>query len=157
MRTDRKFFSEHREAILYVICGGFTTLVTWGSYALFVILTGNLFLSNGLSWVCGVSFAFVVNKMIVFSSRSLEAKTVFKELSSFFSARIFTGVIAITAFPILYSVGMDGSLFGIDGFPARMVTSFVEIVLNWIFSKYFIFKKKAASVNEDTDERDEKT
>ncbi|MCL2607994.1 MAG: GtrA family protein [Methanomassiliicoccaceae archaeon] len=155
MRLNRKVFSEHREAVLYVICGGFTTLVTWGSYALFVILTGDVFVSNALSWVCGVSFAFVVNKMIVFSSRSLEAKTVFRELSSFFSARIFTGVIAITTFPILYSFGMDGSLFGIDGFPARMATSCVEIVLNWIFSKYFIFKKKAADTSEDTNKKDE--
>jgi putative flippase GtrA len=136
-------FSTRREALLYIIFGGFTTLVTWGTYAVFVWMGIELNISNILSWICGVSFAFVVNKWIVFECRSTKPSVVMKELGSFFSARIFTGLIAIVLFPILLAVGMDGSLMGVDGFQAKIVTSIIEIALNWIFSKYMIFKKGA--------------
>jgi putative flippase GtrA len=136
-------FSSRKEALLYIIFGGFTTLVTWGTYAAFVWMGIELNISNILSWICGVSFAFVVNKWIVFQCRSTRSSDVLRELGSFFSARIFTGLIAIALFPILLALGMDGSLFGVEGFPAKIVTSIIEIALNWIFSKYMIFKKGA--------------
>ena len=56
----RQLMGEHREAILYVVCGAFTTLVSLGSYALFEFVGIVPDLSNILSWICGVCFAFVV-------------------------------------------------------------------------------------------------
>jgi len=134
--------SDRQEALLYIIFGVLTTIVSWVTYAIFVWLGVELNVSNILSWMCGVLFAFVVNKWFVFMCRSTDSGTVLRELGSFFSARIFTGLIAFVLFPLLIFVGLDGSLFGIEGFPARIVTSLVEIALNWIFSKYFIFTKK---------------
>ena len=137
-----KMYEDHKEAALYVVFGGFTTIVTLATYALFVWFGMDIIVSNILSWVCGVLFAFVVNKWFVFSCRSKKPSVVLRELGSFFGARIFTGVVAFVLFPILLMVGMDGALFGIDGFPAKIVTSLIEIALNWIFSKYYIFTKK---------------
>jgi putative flippase GtrA len=134
--------TRYREAILYVICGGFTTLVTWFSYAVFVWAGLELNASNILSWICGVSFAFVVNKWIVFESKSLEHGTVLKELGLFVGARIFTGVIAWVLFPILLWIGLDQVILGTEGLLAKIIVSVIEIVLNWIFSKYMIFTKK---------------
>ncbi len=135
--------TKHREAILYVVCGGFTTLVSWGSYAVFEWCGLDLNLSNILSWVCGVLFAFVVNKWIVFESRSTAKGTIAREISLFFGARIVTGVIAILLFPALIAVfdatGIDDSLFGTDGMVVRIITSIIEIVLNYVFSKYMVF------------------
>ena len=151
----RKTYEDHREAVLYVVFGGFTTLVTWLTYALFVWFGTDLNVSNILSWVCGVLFAFVVNKWFVFSCRSKKPSVVIRELGSFFGARIFTGIVAFVLFPILLMIGMDGALFGIDGFPAKIVTSLIEIALNWIFSKYYIFTKKTPErvcECEDTDD-----
>jgi putative flippase GtrA len=132
---------KHREAILYIICGGFTTLVAWVTYALFVWLGMELNVSNILSWICGLFFAFAVNKWIVFCSRCTEKTVLAKEFCSFCGARIFTGVIAIILFPILYDLGLDQSLFGTAGFMAKITTSILEIALNWIFSKYYVFKR----------------
>lgn len=131
---------KYREGLLYIVCGGVTTLVTWLTYAVFVFMGIDLNISNVLSWVCGITFAFVVNKWIVFSSRSIEANTVLKEFGSFICARIFTGAIAIILFPILFNLGLNQSLMGVEGFLAKIVTSILEIGLNWIFSKYYIFK-----------------
>jgi len=138
----KKMIEDHREAFLYVVFGAFTVLVSWASYALFVWMGIELNISNIASWICAVFFAFVVNKWFVFESRSTEPTVVAKELSSFFGARIFTGILAFVLFPVLLFIGMDGGLFGVDGFPARIVTSLVEIALNWVFSKYLIFVKK---------------
>jgi len=135
--------TKYREAILYVVCGGFTTLVTWFTYAAFVWLGLELNVSNILSWICGVSFAFVVNKWFVFESKSLENVTVVKELSMFVGARIFTGVIAWILFPILLAIGLNQTILGTEGLLAKIIVSIIEIALNWIFSKYMIFKKKA--------------
>jgi putative flippase GtrA len=158
----RKTYEDHKEAILYVWFGGFTVLVSWLTYSLFIVWFGadgdiseiDKNLSNILSWFCGVLFAFVVNKWFVFTCRSTEPRVVVRELGTFFGARIFTGAIAFVLFPALLAVGMDGSLFGISGFPAKIITSLIEIVLNWVFSKYFIFTKKTVkeTVCDDTDD-----
>jgi len=135
---------KHREGILYIVCGGFTTLLTWLTYAIFVWLGIEINISNILSWTCGILFAFVVNKWIVFNKRSLDKTTVAKEFTSFLGSRIFTGVIAFILFPILFSIGLNQSIYGIDGFLAKIIVSVIEIALNWIFSKYYVFRHRPA-------------
>ena len=132
----------NREIMMYLIFGVLTTIVSWLSYALFVHLGIDINISNALSWVCGVLFAFVTNKWFVFMSRTVTVKALLYELGSFFSARIVTGVIAIVLFPILYAIGLNQSLFNTDGFIAKLVTSAIEIILNWVFSKYIVFRRK---------------
>jgi len=135
-------FAKYREGILYLFYGALTVLVSWGTYALFVWIGMDLNISNVLSWICAVSFAFVVNKWMVFECRSLDKKVLAKELSSFFFFRIITGIIAIIAFPILLHIGLDQSLLGVDGLVARITTSVIEIILNYVASKFVVFKTK---------------
>ena len=141
----RELYRKHEEVIMYLFFGVLTTIVNWCTYAALVSLGVEINLSNIISWVVGVLFAFAVNKWFVFKSRTLVPVTVLRELGSFFAARIITGVIAIVLFPIVYALGMDQTVFGIDGFLAKMFTTVLEIVLNWLFSKFLIFdvsKKK---------------
>jgi putative flippase GtrA len=135
--------AENRETVLYLAFGIVTTLVSWGAYSLFVLMGMDLNTSNILSWICGVTFAFVTNKWFVFESRSTETKVVATELGSFIAGRAATGVLAIVMFSILVANGMGGSFVGIEGLPARIVTSGVEIILNWGVSKYLVFTKRA--------------
>ena len=159
MKGVMDFMKAHREAILYVFWGAFTTLVTLASYALFVrAFNVDPNISNILSWVCGVTFAFVVNKWLVFESRTTKARILLWELGSFFSSRIFTGIIAFILFPILndwmglsaivLDFGFLSILFGTSGMLAKIITSVVEIVLNWVLSKYVVFKKGASQTTE---------
>ena len=136
----------HREAIMSVIMGGFTTLVTWASYAGFVHFGVSEEVSNVLSWVCGVVFAFIVNKWIVFNSKTLKPKEVAREVVFFFGSRIFTLVVAVVAFPVLIDIGFDQELFGTPGMVAKIITSVIEIVLNWVLSKYLVFRSKKARI-----------
>ena len=67
----REIFNKYKEIIMYLIFGVCSTVVSWGSYALFVKLAGlSVEPGNILSWVCAVLFAFVTNKFWVFESKS---------------------------------------------------------------------------------------
>ena len=133
--------SKHRESIAYVFFGGLTTLVSWASYRIFVWMALDLNLSNILSWVCGVLFAFIVNKWFVFNSRSVEKKIVVHEAVYFFGSRLFTGIVGSwMTFPTLLWIGLDMEFVGTEGFVAKMISSCIEIVLNWVLSKYYVFR-----------------
>lgn len=134
-----ELYRKYEEVILYLFFGVLTTVINWCAYALLVSCGIEINLSNILSWIIGVSFAFVVNKWFVFKSKILVPVVVLRELGSFFAARVVTGAIAIVLFPIVYALGMDQTIFGVDGFVAKIFTTVLETILNWVFSKFLIF------------------
>ena len=143
MEKIKSLFMKYKEPILYLFFGGCTTLVSWVTYALFAGAMGlGVNVSNGLSWVISVLFAFVTNKLFVFESRAWAAKTVLREAGSFVSARIFTGVLTMLGVPLLMKIGLDQSVLGVEGMVAKVSMSVIEILLNYVFSKLFIFRKK---------------
>lgn len=133
---------KYKEPILYLFFGGCTTLVSWVTYALFAGALGlGVNVSNGLSWLLSVLFAFVTNKLFVFESKARDPKTLLRELGSFFSARIFTGLLTMLGVPLLMKIGLDQSILGVEGMLAKVSMSVIEILLNYVFSKLFIFRK----------------
>lgn len=156
MREMMTFIKKHREVIAYLFWGGMTTIVSWGSYSIFASLFHrqeniiNIFgvkmsmvilLSNVLSWVCAFLFAFVTNKLWVFQSKSWKAEVCLPEFGKFFSARAFTGILEIIAVPLLVGLGLSQTIFGIEGMAAKVLVSVLVVLLNYVFSKLFIFKK----------------
>ncbi len=138
----KKLFEKYREIIMYLIFGVLTTLVSLLSYSLFVsLLSLSITAASALSWVISVTFAFVTNKLFVFLSRSREKKTVLKELVSFFLARGISGVVEIFLPELLFKVGLSFSLFGVKGLFAKIIVNVIVIILNYIFSKLWVFKK----------------
>ena len=99
---------EHDEGIRYIIFGVLTVIVSWVTYAGFVFLGIDLWLSNILSWICAVVFAFVVNKIYVFRCFGSSFMKLGAEIVSFFGGRIFTGVVAALLFPALCAVPQVG-------------------------------------------------
>ena len=136
-----KIYHAYKEAIDYLFWGGMTTVVSWGSYSLFVLLGASVFWGNAGSWVCAVTFAFVTNKLWVFGSKSWAGNVVFPELGKFLSSRVATGVFEMVAVPALVAIGLNQTIFGIDGMVSKVVVSVAVIVLNYILSKLFVFKK----------------
>ncbi len=134
------FYGKHGEAIRYIFFGGLNVVVTWVSYAVLVLIGVAPTISNATSWVIGVTFAFVVNKLYVFNSKTMETKAVGKEAASFTLGRIATGIIAIVGFPILYNLGLDQQLLGVDGFLSKITVTVIETALNYFISKYLVFK-----------------
>lgn len=139
----KKLFSKYRELISYLIFGGLTTVISWVTYALFVGPVGmRPVAGNILSWVCAVTFAFVTNKLWVFNSKSWAWPGWVKEAAAFLAGRLFSGAVELGGLPLLMWLGLDQALFGIEGFAAKVTVSIVVIILNYILSKFLIFRKK---------------
>ena len=142
MQGPKGFVEKHDEGVRYIIFGILTVIVSWASYAMLALTGIDYTFANGASWFCAVIFAFFVNKYFVFRSLSFEKQTLGAELLEFFAARIFTGVVAILLFPALMNIGFDFVFLGVPGLFARGINTFVEIVLNYILSKFVVFRRK---------------
>ena len=140
------------ELIKYIIFGGLTTVVSLVSFKLFDFLLGEkLYLvSNIISWVLAVAFAFVTNKLWEFRSKSWQSKVVLKEALGFAGARLFSlGVEEVGLWLLISVLGMGQMqawvLFGftINGnLIAKVIMQVIVVIMNYVFSKFIIFKKK---------------
>lgn len=125
----------NRETISYVIFGVLTTLVDWVSYWLMRRAGVDYRLATAGSWAAAVLFAFVTNKLFVFESKSLNPKMVWAELVPFVVCRAATGLFTMVAMIVM----VDMMKISQDFF-CKVVTSAISLVLNYLFSKWFIFK-----------------
>lgn len=136
----KKLYKKQEEIINYLIVGILTTLVSLGSYYLFVctFLDPNdavqLQIANIISWVCAVAFSYVTNRKFVFKSKN---KNQIKEIASFLSSRI------LTLFMDMMIMFIGVTLFHINDKIAKIIVQVVVTVMNYILSKLFVFKKKA--------------
>ncbi|HBF4428395.1 GtrA family protein [Clostridioides difficile] len=128
---------KHKETILYLFFGAFTTLVNIVSYLFFTrVILFNFMVANALAWILAVLFAYVTNKFFVFESKRIEIEFLFKEFLSFVSFRLLSGVVEML---IMY-VMID--LLFVNDVIVKVFTNIVVIVLNYLFSKMIIFKEK---------------
>lgn len=92
-----------------------------------------------LSWVCSVTFAFVTNRLFVFQSEAKKAG-VLREGVTFFLSRVFTLVVDLVIMFLL--VDLTGIRNGLYEFAAKVLSNIVVLILNYILSKVFVFRKK---------------
>ena len=78
----------------------------------------------------------------MFESKKTDIFTVVKELSYFLASRIATGIFEILAPSWLITIGINQTLFDIDGFFAKLIVSIIVVILNYILSKTIVFRKK---------------
>lgn len=157
----KELWNKYKEIITYVIFGVLTTLVSWGSYTVFVnLLSMKVFVGNLLSWICAIVFAYVTNKLWVFESKSWKPSVIGKEIVTFVASRGITGVIEIVVVPLLAKTGFDNIFYNIlekmnitlgilftDGIYSKIVLAVVVVILNYFFSKFLIFKKSKDKSN----------
>jgi putative flippase GtrA len=139
-----KLYKEHREIANYLIVGGLTTLVSLVvKYALlFTILDATngvqLQIAVIISWIISVAFAYWANRKYVFESKS---KDYLKEIGLFVSSRIST--LLLDMFIMWFFVTLlklDTQVWVIIW---TIVSQVLVIILNYILSKFIVFKKKS--------------
>jgi len=101
-------------------------------------------LSNVFSFIAATLFAFITNKQFVFESKEWKAGIVIKEAISFVSARIGTFLL-VEELGLLFAVQVIQvgrfQFYLLDGILiAKIILAFTAVLLNYILSKYFIFK-----------------
>lgn len=117
-------------------------MVGWVVYAFLtsVFHTGEN-ISNIFSWICAVIFAYFTNRAMVFTSEAKGMRKQFHEFLKFLASRILTGAIEIFGFPILIHIGVNQEIFGIKGMLAKMIVTVISVILNYILSNVFVFRK----------------
>jgi putative flippase GtrA len=146
----KKFLN--RETVSYLIFGVLTTVVNYVVFHLMytVVLEGKgSLVANFVAWVAAVVFAYVVNKCFVFESKSWAWSVLRREIPAFVAARVASfGIEEVGLFIsenllklntvtvlALGSIQLDGVTV------SKLALSVIVVVLNYFFSKWFIFKK----------------
>ena len=135
LRIFQPFYRAHKEVLLYLFFGGLTTVISIGSFALFVRLGMNELIANIPSWIIAVLFAFLTNRIWVFDAPTHGAAAYFRQMASFFSGRLATlGMEELILYVFITRLGLWA--LGV-----KIAAQFAVIVGNYVISKLFVFKK----------------
>jgi putative flippase GtrA len=140
---DRLFMSlrglirKYKDFILYVLFGVLSTLLNIVSYWFFahVLLCGTI-VSTVIAWILTVFFVYVTNRKWVFHSSATTAKEYVKEIISFFSCRIATGLVDWGCMVVFVT------LLEFHDVMIKTLANVLVILLNYVASKLIVFKKK---------------
>ncbi len=136
MEKFKSLYKKYREIILYLIFGGLTTLVNFIIYFSAVFLGADIYVSNIAAWIGAVLFAYITNRKMVFQSDSKSKKSILKEILLFYGARVFS-LIVETVLLFLFV-----ELLFMNEYISKIILQILVIVLNYVFSKFLIFRKK---------------
>ncbi len=130
-------YHRNEELWNYLIVGFLTTVV---SLVIYFICTETflnpqdkleLQIANVISWTVAVGFAYVANRVVVFKSKN---KDKFREACKFVGARIVSLLMDMGAMFIMVSLLHWNDKIG------KIITQVMVIIVNYIFSKLFVFK-----------------
>lgn len=133
----------NRETVSYLIFGIITTVINIVagivSYNTLIVTAMapavvNI-VSTSFAWVVAVLFAYVVNKRYVFHSKTDTARAAWREFGLFIGARLLS--FGAELIGMLLLVDVFDVLYGIS----KILMNIVVLILNYLFSKWFIFNK----------------
>ena len=145
----KKLFKKllNRETILYLVFGVLTTLVNFIVFDRMNAALGEKYVlvSETVAFVAAVLFAFFTNKPFVFQSKDWSARTLAREIPTFFGGRILSFLIEAGLVVLARDAFHAGQyeLLGINGLTiAKIPIAVIVVILNYVFSKLLVFKKK---------------
>ena len=138
------------ETVTYIFFGALTTVINIAVFWLFdILLSGRFYMTlagktndigyliaNFIAWVVAMLFAFITNKLIVFKSSDMSKGKLFKEFMLFTLARVTS-----LLFEMIWMV-VAVSVMGMNSVIAKVIANIIVVIINYIFSKLIIFKKK---------------
>lgn len=139
MQKILNIYKKYKEIINYLIFGFLTTVISLAAYYISVCTFLNpnnkieLQIANIISWIFGVTFAYITNRKYVFNSKE---NKILNEILKFCSARLSTLIVDMLLMYILVSkLCFNDKII-------KPIVSIIVIILNYILSKLIVFKKK---------------
>ncbi len=136
-------YEEHREGMRYLVFGVLSTIVNIVTaaltyYVVFATLPEQwkVNLSTIVAILAAWIFAYVTNKLYVFNSRKNTVKELLQEIFSFVGCRIVTAIVELIIMNIFVTRLQWNYML------MKIISNVIVIILNFIFSKLLIFKKK---------------
>lgn len=132
------------ELFAYLFFGIATTLIAILSRLVIYQLTHQELLATGLTNSIGILFAFITNDTIVFKQARQNwsirlVKFTLARLSTFL-LDLFLTFLFVTQFPNIIGQFVNYNINKVNSIET-VIAQFLIIILNYIFSKVFIFKK----------------
>ncbi len=135
MEKIKKLLDNNKQTILYLFFGVCTTATNFVTYFLCTEMGISVTVSTVIAWFVSVIFAYVTNRIYVFESQHKDRKEVIKELVTFFSCRVATGVIDVIIMYVFVEIMRYNDLI------IKVASNIFVTVLNYTASKLWIFKK----------------
>ena len=140
------WIKKYREPLSYLFFGGVTTLVNIGVYGL---LHGAMDVhsdwANAAAWVVSVAVAYLTNRRWVFRSHT-RGRAMLRECLSFVAGRLLTGLmdqgIMHVATQVVGPRLVPEAMRKLWDMGVKVASNVLVIILNYVFSKLFIFRKK---------------
>lgn len=142
-----EWYRAHKEGMRYLVFGGLAFILSIAIFSICKNLCNiSTIPSNVISWIITVLFAYITNKLFVFYSKVDCLKNLVKEILYFFGARVFTLVVenAILKITVDY--------YELNSILMKMISNILVIILNFVFSKLFIFNKNDEEKNIEKEE-----
>ena len=132
------------ELLAYLFFGIATTLVSILSRLVIYQLTHKELLATALANIIGILFAFITNDRIVFKQARQNwprrlVKFILARLSTFL-LDLFLTFLFVTQFPNIIGQFVNNNIDKVNTIETA-ISQFLIIILNYIFSKVFVFKK----------------
>lgn len=144
MEKIKELCIKHREILVYLIVGVMTTVFAWAIRFLWNIvfyagtahpLPVQTTILTIVEFIAGVSFAYPTNRKWVFRSTN---PNILKEAAGFVSARLTTLAIQMLLNLVIIN------LLHVNFYVATVVIGIIVVILNYVFSKLLVFRKKSA-------------
>lgn len=143
------------EVFSYLFFGVCTTLINIVTFQLFYSAMGiPTLVANTIAWVFSVAFAYITNRVFVFHSNEKSTQGILREVSSFIGARLLSllfdelimwlmvDVMGYNAIERFTAQLLNMDVQDAKSLIAKVCSNVVVVILNFFFSKLFVFKKK---------------
>lgn len=136
----KELYYKYEEIISYLIFGGLTTVVSILTYFIcadMVFQVKNdltVQISNVISWICAVIFAYITNSKYVFKSKVVGTKKI-KEIFLFFASRLSVLILDMAFMFLFFSV------LHINDLVSKIIVQIIVVLANYVLSKIIVFKK----------------
>ena len=125
-----------KQIFLYGVFGVLTTLLNIFLYWLCSrVFNLAVVPSTIIAWFLALLFAYYTNGKYVFESKPENFNAKIHEAVNFFACRIATGVFDVV---VMY---VFADLIGLDDVWVKVTSNIIVVILNYIGSKIFVFKK----------------
>lgn len=133
-------YKKYEELINYLVVGVMTTVISWVVYAIckLIMNVDNAIIMQiavFLRWFAGVVFSYFMSRKFVFKSKNPK---IWKEAVDFTTSRI------VTLFLDMFVMWLLPTIFKVDDWIATFISAVLVVIMNYIFSKFIVFRKKKA-------------
>lgn len=139
----------HNQAVRYIFFGGCTTLVNLVmTFLLRNVMGLDIIVANTAAIFVSILFAYVVNKLFVFEHRAGSPGALLREAGEFIGMRLGTMVVEVLGVVCL------SCIWGMNDMIAKLVLQVVILVLNYLISKFVVFKEEVPVEDQEAERRE---